>query len=147
MDRMKSFKECIQTLVQTAGGDGNLLFNVGPMPDGRIEPRQVERLEEMGEWLRANGESVYGTRGGPFLPGEWGCSTHKDGKIYVHVFKWDGNKVQLPPLERTIQSASVLGGGTAEFRQDENGVELRVPRTKQDGVDTIVVLRTASPQS
>ena len=65
-DRMKSLKECIQTLVRVAGGDGNLLFNVGPMPDGRIEPRQVDRLKEMGDWLRKYGESIYGTRGGPF---------------------------------------------------------------------------------
>ena len=50
-DSMKSKKECLDTLIRCAGGDGNLLFNVGPMPDGRIEPRQVERLKEMGLWL------------------------------------------------------------------------------------------------
>ena len=55
--------------LRVAGGDGNLLFNVGPMPDGRIEPRQVERLKEMGAWLSKYGESIYGTRGGPFKPG------------------------------------------------------------------------------
>jgi alpha-L-fucosidase len=65
-DPMKSLKECIQTLVRVVGGDGNLLFNVGPMPDGRIEPRQVERLLEMGDWLNRYGQSIYGTRGGPF---------------------------------------------------------------------------------
>ncbi|MCP4644295.1 MAG: alpha-L-fucosidase, partial [bacterium] len=114
-DRMKSLKQCIQTLVQTAGGDGNLLFSVGPMPDGRIEPRQVERLHEMGEWLRANGESIYGTRGGPYLPGEWGCSTHKGNTVYVHVFKWDSDRLQLPPLEETVQSATLLSGGQVRF--------------------------------
>ncbi len=50
-DDLKLRKECIQTLLRTVGGDGNLLLNVGPMPDGRIEPRQVQRLKEMGEWL------------------------------------------------------------------------------------------------
>ncbi|MBN2580022.1 MAG: alpha-L-fucosidase, partial [Pirellulales bacterium] len=50
-DRIKSLKECIQTLVRVVGGDGNLLLNVGPMPDGRIEPRQADRLREMGRWL------------------------------------------------------------------------------------------------
>ena len=65
-DTMKSLKECLQTLVKVVCGDGNLLFNVGPMPDGRIEPRQVERLKEMGQWLAKYGESIYGTRGGPF---------------------------------------------------------------------------------
>ena len=52
-DKMKSLQQCLDTLIRCAGGDGNLLFNVGPMPDGRIEPRQVERLKEMGEWLEA----------------------------------------------------------------------------------------------
>jgi alpha-L-fucosidase len=64
-DRMKSLKECIHTLVRVTGGDGNLLFNVGPMPDGRIEPRQVDRLKEMGDWLRQYGESIYGTAASP----------------------------------------------------------------------------------
>ncbi len=64
-DKLKSNTECIHTLLQTIGGDGNLLFNVGPMPDGRMEQRQVERLgKEMGEWVSINREAVYGTRGG-----------------------------------------------------------------------------------
>ena len=54
--------ECLQTLFRTAGGDGNLLFNVGPMPTGRIEPRQVERLKEMGAWLAKYARDLYGAR-------------------------------------------------------------------------------------
>ena len=70
-DKMKSLKECLQTLVQTAAGNGNLLFNVGPMMDGRIEARQVSRLKEMGAWLTKNGESIYGTKGGPYIPNKY----------------------------------------------------------------------------
>ena len=71
-DELKTLEECIRTLVQSAGGDGNLLLNVGPMPTGEIEPRQVERLREIGDWLRINGESVYGTRGGAGTAAELG---------------------------------------------------------------------------
>ena len=67
-DQMKSLKQCLQTLVHCAGGDGNLLFNVGPMPNGEIEARQVERLKEMGAWMKKYGETIYGTRGGPYMP-------------------------------------------------------------------------------
>ena len=74
-DTMKSLKECVQTLVLCAGGDGNLLLNVGPMPDGRIEPRQVDRLKEIGRWLARYGETIYGTRGGPFKPTKSVAST------------------------------------------------------------------------
>jgi alpha-L-fucosidase len=65
-DELKSLAQCVQTLVKVVGGDGNLLLNVGPMPDGRIEPRQVERLKEIGQWLQEYGQSIYETRGGPF---------------------------------------------------------------------------------
>ena len=58
------------------------------MPDGRIEPRQVERLKEMGAWLDQYGEGVYGTRGGPFKPGPWGAATCKGDQIYLFVMKW-----------------------------------------------------------
>ena len=142
-DEMKSFEQCIRTLVSTAGGDGNLLFNVGPMPDGRIEPRQVERLREMGRWLKTNGESVYGTRGGPFKPGKWGCSTRKDGRIYLHVFEWDKNTLKLPNLKQKIQSASLLNGPKVGFTQNDNNVHLNLEKDNQDAVDTVIVLRLA----
>ncbi|HPX42639.1 MAG TPA: alpha-L-fucosidase, partial [Candidatus Hydrogenedentes bacterium] len=84
-DTMKTLDKCIDVLVRTAGGDGNLLFNVGPMPDGRIEPRQVDRLAEMGAWLGQFGETIYGTRGGPYMPSAWGASTCKNSRVYLHV--------------------------------------------------------------
>jgi alpha-L-fucosidase len=67
-DQLKSLQQCLETLICCAGGDGNLLFNVGPMPDGRIEPRQVKRLEEMGDWLRKQEDrSICRTRPSPPL--------------------------------------------------------------------------------
>ena len=95
-DPIKSRKECIQTLLRTVGGDGNLLFNVGPMPDGRIEQRQIERLKEMGDWLKINGEAVYGTRGGPYLPTEYMVSTRNENRIYLHLFEKTKSPLTLP---------------------------------------------------
>ncbi len=141
-DKLKSLKECIDILVQTAGGDGNLLLNVGPMPDGRIEPRQVDRLTEIGAWMKTNGESIRGTRGGPFLPEKWGCSTHKGNKIYVHVLNWPDTELQLPKLDATIQSATLIDGTSVTFHQDANGIRPEVPRDRRDAIDTIIVLTT-----
>ena len=118
-DRMKSLKECIQTLVRVTGGDGNLLFNVGPMPDGRIEPRQVERLKEMGDWLRKYGESIYGTRGGPIKTTAQLASTCKGNTIYVHVLTWPGDTITLPALPKRIVGSSLLTGGTVNRAADE----------------------------
>ena len=95
-DNLKSTKECIHTLLQTIGGDGNLLFNVGPMPDGRMEKQQVERLTEMGQWLSVNQEAVYGTRGGPYLPADKMVSTHEGNSIYLHLIEKPGRKLVLP---------------------------------------------------
>jgi len=144
-DTVKSFEECIQTLVLTCGGDGNLLLNVGPMPDGRIEARQAERLREMGAWLERNGESIYGTRGGPFLPGEWGASTCKENTIYVHLFGWEGESITLPAIEPRVESAHILGGLDVQFAQTDDGIELYVGEVLQDAVDTVIALELDSP--
>ena len=69
-DTIKSFEECIQMLIGCATGDGNLALNTNPMPDGQIEPRQADRYREIGRWMEKYGESIYGTRGGPYVAPE-----------------------------------------------------------------------------
>jgi alpha-L-fucosidase len=125
-DRMKSLKECLETLIRCAGGDGNLLFNVGPMPDGRIEPRQVNRLEEMGDWLRKYGETIYGTRGGPWKPTKSLASTRRGSTIYVHLLDWNGKTVTLPNIPRKIVRSSALTGGTARVQQAAGSISIAI---------------------
>jgi alpha-L-fucosidase len=125
-DRMKSLKECLETLIRCAGGDGNLLFNVGPMPDGRIEPRQVTRLEEMGDWLKKYGESIYGTRGGPWKPTKSLASTRTGSTIYVHLLDWNGRTVTLPNIPRKILRSSALTGGTARVQQAAGSISIAI---------------------
>jgi alpha-L-fucosidase len=139
-DPMKSLKECLQTLVLCAGGDGNLLFNVGPMPDGRIEPRQVDRLREMGNWLEKYGEAIYSTRGGPFKPSRTLASTRKGQTIFLHVFRWEDDRLTLPAIPRRVTAASLLGGGQATARQDEGKLVVEVPASARQEIDTIVRL-------
>ena len=139
-DRLKSFKECIQTLVRCAGGDGNLLLNVGPMPDGQIEDRQVERLLEIGKWLDKYGESIYKTRGGPYMPNRNITSTRAGNVIYIHVFSWDDEHLRLPPLPVQIKKAKLLTGGKMSFYQTPEYVELFVPEGFRNDVDTIIKL-------
>ena len=144
-DELKSLKQCIDTLVKVVGGDGNLLFNVGPMPDGQIEPRQVERLKEMGAWLKEYGQSIYNTRGGPVIPGPWGSSTHKCNTIFVHVLSWPGEKLVLPPVPRKIIASSVITGGTATVKQTDDSIEISVPKAYQQELDTIIKLDLNGP--
>jgi alpha-L-fucosidase len=140
-DKMKSRKECLQTLIRTAGGDGNLLFNVGPMPDGRIEPRQVERLREMGKWLEKYGECIHGTRGGPFKPGKWGASTCKGNKIYLFVMNWPSDdSLTLPSLDKEIKKTEAPGSGEVTLRQTDTGATVSLAKAIHDGIATIIEL-------
>ncbi len=139
-DLLKSLKQCLHTLIYTAGGDGNLLLNVGPMPDGRIEPRQVQRLKEIGQWLAKYGDSIYGTRGGPFKPGKWGASTCKDNTIYLHVMNWPGEKLQLPAFGNSIISHTVMTGGEATVVQTDSAISVFVPKEDRQEIATIIVL-------
>jgi alpha-L-fucosidase len=144
-DQMKSLQECLQTLITCAGGDGNLLFNVGPMPSGEIEPRQVARLKEMGAWLSRYGESIYGTRGGPFLPGKGLVSTRRGQRIYVHVLRWQEEPLCLPGIPKKIVQATVLTGGSATLKQDAQGITISVPAAHRQQIDTIVCLELDGP--
>jgi alpha-L-fucosidase len=139
-DDMKSLKQCLQTLVTCAAGDGNLLFNVGPTPDGVIEARQIERLNEMGAWLKKNGESIYGTRGGPWKPTPAMGSTRKGNVVYLHLLREDDGVVELPALPRNVKKARLLAGGKVSVDRDGSSLKLSFDKTKIDPIDTIIHL-------
>ena len=148
-DKLKSTKECIHTLLQTIGGDGNLLFNVGPMPDGRIEDRQQVILKEMGQWLSINGEAVYGTRGGPYLPNAKMVSTHKENKIYLHLLGKPGKKLVLPlNAGIAVKSVSFLQDGSPlQFTRKNDSITINLPKKLPDEVATVIELTLAKPAS
>ena len=144
-DAMKSLKECVDLLVTCAGGDGNLLLNVGPMPTGEIEPRQVERLKEIGAWLTKCGETIYGTRGGPVLPSQWLCSTRKDNAVYLHILSRCSRQFRLPPLPGKLVGSSVLTGGRVTVEQNAEGLLVSLPPESLQELDSIVKLEFDGP--
>ncbi len=138
-DEMKSLAECLQTLIMTVGGDGNLLFNVGPMPDGRIEPRQAERLREMGAWLETHGHAIHGARGGPYEPTERIASTSAEDRIHVFVFDWDGeDAITLPAPGKPVLGVQASGGAAARMAGDNGGVIIERDGAGEDGLPAIV---------
>ena len=144
-DEIKSLAECLHILLRSVGGDGNLLLDVGPMPGGRIEPRQAARLREIGAWLAKYGRSVHGTRGGPFLPWKFGVSTRKDKTIFIHVFAWPGRTITLPPLPANIVRSSLLSGGRVTVAQTDAGIRITVSPADQKEIDTVVALELDRP--
>ena len=144
-DSLKSLRTCLELLIKSVGGDGNFLFNVGPMPDGRIEPGQAARLKEMGDWLRYNGQSVYGTRGGPYKPGAWGVSTRKDNKIYIHILNWSQGPLVLPAINKTVLNSYLLTGGEVTVEQTPGSLTIDVAEYYRREIDTIIVLELDGP--
>jgi len=122
-----SFQECIRYLISCAGGDGNLLMNIGPMPTGQIDPREAARLKQIGEWLEKYGESIYGTRGGPFLPDSNVVSTYKGKQVYVHVFNARSGGIALPALTDKIVKAELLSGPEISFDQTATSILFSLP--------------------
>ncbi|MCK9414150.1 MAG: alpha-L-fucosidase [Prolixibacteraceae bacterium] len=144
-DKVKTLEQCLHTLIRTAGGDGNLLFNVGPMPDGRIEPQQVDRLKEMGQWLEKYGYTIYGTRGGPFKPTDWGVSTRKGNTIYLHILKWNGDHVQivLPDFGLEIKNCRLATGGKLKVIKKGGNNFLEFSGSILQPINTIVEIETS----
>ena len=137
----KSAEELEEMLVRAAGNNSNLLLNIGPMPNGEIQEEFVTRLHAVGEWVARYGEAIYGTRGGPVAPGDWGVTTQKGDRVYVHVLHWNAPLLALPAFERKITGADMLGGGAVEFTQSGDGVVVKVPAAVGKEVDRVVVLR------
>jgi alpha-L-fucosidase len=144
-DEVKSLEQCLHSLIRSAGGDGNLLFNVGPKPDGTIEPLQVERLKAMGQWLKKYGFTIYGTRGGPFRPADWGVSTRKDNKIYLHILKWSGDspKITIPDNGTAIKKVTLADGGKVKYGRTGNSFIIEFDSKLLQPVNTIVEIEYA----
>ena len=137
----KSRKELIQYLVKASGYGANFLLNVGPMPNGKIQPEHVALLKQMGEWLNTYGETIYGTRGGPLSAREWGVATQKGNKVYIHILNWQDESLLIPSWGKKIKSAKLFVDKTpVKFSESEFGITIKVPKDKRDDVDTVVEL-------
>ena len=141
--KFKSTAELIHYLVRAAGRDANLLLNIGPRPDGTIQPEAAARLDSLGTWLRANGLSIYGTRGGPIAPRPWGVTTQRGDTVFVHLLDWSDRVFSIPAFGAKVVGASILGtGARVGIAQTEAAVTLTMPTDARGEVDRIIVLET-----
>jgi alpha-L-fucosidase len=142
----KSLETLLHNLVDIASKGGNYLLNVGPTCLGEIPQPSIERLQEIGKWMKVNGESIYATTASPFRRLPWGRCTKKlnDGgaTLYLHVFDWpkDG-KLVVPGLRNEVRSAWLLATDkTLQTVTGEGGLVVEVPAELLDPIDTVVVL-------
>lgn len=129
----KSTKTLIHYLVKAAGKNANLLMNIGPQPDGELPAIALQRLEEMGEWLKQYGETIYGTRGGPVAPHDWGVTTQKGNKVYVHILNLKDNALLLPLTGKKVKNAITFKDKSAvKFTNTRAGVILEFAHIPTD---------------
>jgi alpha-L-fucosidase len=139
----KSATDLIQYLVRASGNNANFLLNIGPLPNGTIQSEFVERLHAIGAWLSKNGDSIYGTRGGPIAPQKWGVSTQKGNKVYVHLLAASTGALLLPKMDKQIERAYMIANGEkVNIMSIDRGTLLILPTSADDPVDNIVVLET-----
>ena len=148
-DKPKSFPYLLQNLLWSATGDGNFLLNMGPMADGTFDPRHVARFEEIGAWLKLYGNTVKGTRGGPFPMASYGGSAWRGDHIFLHVMFPENGPIRLPAIGRKIISATCLTPGKVSLRQPAgpgSGAVLTLEeKVPADQYDTIIDLQLDGP--
>ena len=146
-DNWKSGRDLIQKLADICSKGGNFLLNVGPTSEGLFPQESVDRLEQIGDWMRANGEAIYGTTVSPFQTLSWGRCTQKvingGTRLFLHVFSWPENgRLVLPGIYNKIDQAFLLADKNSAlkaFNQKDN-IVIRVPSTAPDSSNSVVVL-------
>jgi alpha-L-fucosidase len=140
----KSAQFLIRGLVEVASRGGNFLLNVGPRPDGTIQPEFQERLRAIGDWLSVNGDSIYGTTYGPVQGVASIRTTAKDNNVFIHVFDWPSSSLEIIGIKPKVFSARLLATGqNLKFSQTEQRLNLDLPSKMPDtNVTTIALLTT-----
>jgi alpha-L-fucosidase len=145
-DKWKSPKTLIRNLIDIASKGGNYLLNVGPTAEGEFPEPSVQILKAMGEWMKINGEAIYGTKASPLQPLEWGrCTMKNHGEntiLYLSVFDWpaDGT-LAVPGLKNEVLSCVLLLNGEVVMVSSANDERtIRLPSAAPDSIASVIKL-------
>ncbi len=136
----KKPKELIHMLVRAAGKNANLLLNIGPEPGGNLPALALDRLKAIGEWMNQYGNTIYGTRGGIVAPHDWGVSTQRGNRLYIHILDCQDANLFIPLGGRKVKSALVYATGKRmNYTKTGDGITLNLGKVPTD-IDYIVEL-------
>lgn len=144
-DTPRPLTECVQTLLRCIGGNGNLLFNIGPDSTGVFPASFVARTNEMGDWINRHSDAMYKTRGGPYTPASNYVSAYRGNTVYVYLFPGASASIQLPVLPATVKSARLLSGKPVTVSQKADGLYIDLPSASRDSVATVIALTLDRP--
>lgn len=139
----KSAQTLIRGLVEVASRGGNFLLNVGPQPDGVIQPEFQERLRAIGNWMSVNGESIYGTTYGPIQGISSLRTTQKRNTVYAHIFDWPSTPLTIEQLNAKVLSVRLLANGQPlKFNQSDRNLTIELPSQAPDPDASVIAIRT-----
>jgi alpha-L-fucosidase len=142
-DKWKSTETLIRNLVDIASKGGNYLLNIGPKEDGTIPQESIDRLQQIGKWMKVNSEAIYATKASPIAPLSWGRVTRKENgdrtTLYFSVFEWpkDG-KLTVPGITNEVVSAKLLAGGEVKVKSENGNIEIKLPGTAPDQIASVI---------
>jgi alpha-L-fucosidase len=161
--RWKSTPTLLFNLIDIASKGGNYLLNVGPTAEGIIPAPSVERLAQVGQWMKVNGESIYGTQATPFgrelgepvkgrsgygsevkvsSANAWRC-TRKPGKLYIHLFEWPQGSFILDQVDVNLKKAYLLADPAKNplpSTYQDNRLSITLPEKAPDAIASVLVL-------
>jgi alpha-L-fucosidase len=147
-DDWKDTRTLVRLLIDAASKGGNFLLNVGPTAQGVIPSQSVSRLHEMGDWMRANGEAVYGTTASPYGLPAWGRYTAKAsaGRVYAHVFDWPKDRrLPLTGVKEKPRAVYLLSDRKPlVVEQAADGWTVQLPVVRPSAISSVLVLETGS---
>ena len=144
-DGWKDTRTLLRTLVDVASKGGNFLLNVGPTADGLIPSPSVARLREMGDWMRQNGEAIYGTTVSPYGMPQWGRYTAKGRTVYAHIFDWpkDGRLPLTGVASRPSRAYLLADRKPLDVESDSAGLVVKLPKVAPSSIASVLVLEPA----
>jgi len=145
-DDWKDTRTLLRTLIDVASKGGNFLLNVGPTAEGLIPQPIASRLHEMGDWMRVNGDAIYGTTVSPYGLPDWGRYTAKRGKTYAIVFDWpkDGRLSLTGVTQRPVRAYLLADGQAIAIEPADSGFAVQLPKVPVSTIATVVVLETGT---
>lgn len=139
-DNWKSTRELLGLLVGNVSKGGNYLLNIGPKADGSVPEESVLRLREIGRWMKANGESIYGASYADLEKPEWGHYTKRDRNLYAHVFDWpESGKIEVDVPGNDVESVQLLTSrASVKFKRGGKSLVVDLPAEPADELDTVI---------
>jgi alpha-L-fucosidase len=137
-------KEMIQHLCTIVSKGGNFLLNTGPSPTGELNQNDLAEFKKVGEWLKINGESIYGTEMNPYFESPYLC-TRKENKIYFHLFEWPGSTLDIQRLKNNVKRVYLLSDqnhNSLTYNRNNGVLRVQLPASAPDSINSVLVIET-----